>query len=207
MTVWGAHRVVTRLTVLLLAAAIGAGACSSDDRPPPTSATVPVTASSVATTTSVPETAIDRPSLAEVLRSVEVSVRTVQVDGDVVMAIEVREPTLETIHDVTEADAPAWCSGVTGAGVGDQFVVRVAPPAVDVSIGGLQRFELRSTLPVAHDAPPAEARLELVVDGSTLVADDVVVDLGPGALSGTFRGTASPPPGATVEIEGAFRCS
>jgi hypothetical protein len=162
-----------------------------------------------ATTTTIPETTTTEaepvPMLSEVLGFIEVSVRIGVGEAAEVVAFAVDQEVLSQIELGEPSGSPAWCSGslreLAELDSVDEFTIQLRGPAVDVTLGGAQRFELVASEVILGEAP-VDATILLVSDGVRYEVAEGELDLGETFTSGTFRGTAA---NGTV-IEGAFLC-
>jgi len=189
-------RRVLALGSLMLAVAACAGSGSDADTPAtPTTSIVEIT-----TTEAEPV-----PMLSEVLGFIEISVRIGVGENAEVVALAVDQELLSQLELVEPTDSPAWCSGslpeLSDRDGADEFQILLRGPAVDLTLGGAERFELRATA-VTLGEPPVDASILLESDGVRYEVEDGELDLGETFTSGTFRGTAS----NGIVIEGAFLC-
>lgn len=186
--------------MVAVAVLIGVGCAGSQGGP------TDVTPATTVSETTVPVVTAPPPvMLSEVLTFIEVSVRIGVGEQAEVSAFAVDSATLEELELREPPDAVAWCSG---AGVDpdetdriEEFVVVMRDPAIDITAGGAQRFEL-----VALDAglgeEPGAARILVVADGVRHEVAEGLLELGESFTSGTFRGVSA----SGVIIEGAFLC-
>ncbi len=181
---------------LMLAVAACSGSSSDADTPTTTTTSV------VETTTSEAEPA---PMLSEVLGFIEISVRIGVGESAEVVALAVDQEVLSQIELGDPASSPAWCSGslsdLAELDRVDDYRILLQGAAVDLTLGGAQRFELNAA-EVRLGEAPVDASIVLVSDGVRYDVEQGELDLGETFTSGTFRGTAS---NGTV-IEGAFLC-
>jgi hypothetical protein len=160
-------------------------------------------------TTTIPETTTTEaepvPMLSEVLGFIEVSVRIGVGESAEVVALAVDDEVLGKIELAAPEGSPAWCTGsltdLAERDRADEFTITLRGPAVDLTLGGAQRFELSASEVILGEAP-VDANILLVSDGVRYEVAEGELDLGETFTSGTFRGTTE---NGTV-IEGAFLC-
>jgi len=195
--------VVRRAFAVAVVGAAGLAACSGDDGG---GAVVTTTTTTPEPEPTEPPTTSPEESIGDDIRFIEVSARLGVADDALVVALAVDRPTLDEIEATVPDEAAAWCTGseegLTDLESVEVYLVRVEDPAVDATLGGAERFELRAENVAIAAENPTPASFELVVGGVTHVVTEGELVLNEAPTGGTFSG-----PSAEGEvIEGAFLC-
>jgi hypothetical protein len=201
----GAARPAVAIGVAVVGSWLGLVACTADDAAAPVTEPT-VTAPPDTTVTTAASTTIEVPVpesvIGDQVSSIEVSARMLDGDTESLWTISVGRTTLDTVESFGADRSAAWCTEPVDADGAGPYLVRIGPPAVDATTGGVERFEIVA----AHDVVgpgSVGAVLEVMVDGRSLTAGDAVLDLLDDRGAGTFRAVTAD----GVLIEGAFRCT
>lgn len=190
------------LSATLCALALTMAACGGSDSEAESSATTDPDTAPTETIGTEPEPV---PMLSEVLGFIEISVRIGVGQSAEVVALEVDSELLSKIELNEPSASPAWCSGSFGDLVdldsAEEYRIVIRDQAVDITLGGAERFELGAS-DVVLGAATTSANILLISDGVRFEVPGGEIDFGESFISGTFRGTAT----NGVEIEGAFLC-